>query len=317
MTTPTAQRLRYTVRLQPAIGSAFQPTGFPDIGAAKFERFAPDGSVQDMLLVESVQSMANRLEATAWDRTGHQPAELFADLAYVRVHRESSPGEYLTSSREEAHRLASAFVRDSELDGARMLHVIAKRLGLAKDTPLDYPRMAAEMLRLDPFCLIHGVFFNQKEWFGQPRFPRAVSAVIEAYDVRQAVSGGRKSDHVRHQLEKNGGGTSEGYGSVPFHRIEWTAREIRAMFSVDVELLRSYGLGDQITDLLTMTALWEIRSLLSRGLRLRTACDLELAEEPECLPELGELAAQIQALIAANRDALGDGPLTVLWKGRQ
>lgn len=318
MTTPTAQRLRYTVRLRPAIGSAFQPTGFPDIGAAKFERFAPDGSVQDMLLVESVQSMANRLEATAWDRAGHQPAELFADLAYVRVHRESRPGEYLTSSREEAHRLASAFVRDSELDGTRMLHVIAERLGLAKDTPLDYPRMAAELLRFDPFCLIHGVFFNQKEWFGQPRFPRAVSAVIEAYDVRQAVSGGRKSDHVRHQLEKNGGGgTSEGYGSVPFHRIEWTAREIRAMFSVDVELLRSYGLGDQITDLLTMTALWEIRSLLSRGLRLRTACDLELAEEPEGLPELGELTAQVQALIATNREALGDGPVIVLWKGRQ
>lgn len=318
MTMSTAQRLRYSVQLRPALGSAFQPTGFPDIGAAKFERVAPDGSVQDMLLVESVQSMANRLEATAWNRAAHRPEDLFADLAYVRVHRASSRSEYLTSSREEAHRLASAFVRDAELDGTRMLHVIAERLGLAKDTPLDYPRMAAELLRLDPFCLIHGVFFNQKEWFGQPRFPRAVSAVIEAYDVRQAVSGGRKSDHVRHQLEKNGsGGTSEGYGSVPFHRIEWTAREICAMFSVDVELLRSYGLGDQITDLLTTIALWEIQSLLSRGLRLRTACDLEVAEDPEGLGTPSELAAQIRTLMAANRDALGDGPVTTLWKGRQ
>ena len=319
MTVIPAHRLRYAAELRPALGSAFQPTGFPDIGAAKFERFTPDGSAQDMLLVESVQSMANRLEATAWDRATHQPTELFADLAYVRVHRTASPSEYLTSSREEAHRLASAFVRDSELDDTPMLHVTAARLGLAKDTPLDYPRMAAELLRLDPFCLIHGVFFNQKAWFGQPRFPRAVSAVIEAYDVRQAVSGGRKSDHVRHQLDKdgNGGGTSEGYGSVPFHRIEWTAREIRAMFSVDVELLRSYGLSDQITELLTLIALWEIRSLLSRGLRLRTACDLEVAEGPEGLPELDDLTGRIQALIAGNRDTLGDGALTVLWKGRQ
>jgi CRISPR-associated protein Csb1 len=320
MTTPaTTQRLRYAAQLRPALGSAFQPTGFPDIGAAKFERFTPDGSVQDMLLVESVQSMANRLEATTWDRAAHQPAALFADLAYVRVHREARPGEYLTSSREEAHRAASAFVRDSLLDGTSMLQVIAARLGLAKDTPLDYPRMAAELVRLDPFCLVHGVFFNQKEWFGQPRFPRAVSAVIEAYDVRQAVSGGRKSDHVRHQLDKNGtgGGTSEGYGSVPFHRIEWTAREIRAMFSVDVELLRSYALGDQVTELLTLIALWEIRSLLSKGLRLRTACDLEVAEDPAELPGLGELTGRIQALITASRDTLGDGPITALWKGRQ
>jgi CRISPR-associated protein Csb1 len=200
-----------------------------------------------------------------------------------------------------------------------MLSVIAARLGLAKDTPLDYPRMAAELLRLDPFCLLHGVFFNQKEWFGQPRFPRASSAVIEAYDVRQAISGGRKSDHVRHQLDKgeSGGGTSEGYGSVPFHRVEWTAREIRAMFSVDVELLRSYGLGEDITDLLTTIALWEIRSFLSRGLRLRTACDLEIADGPKDLPELDELTERIQSLMAASRDALGDGPITALWKGRQ
>lgn len=318
-TTGTPLRLRYTAELRPALGSAFQPTGFPDIGAAKFERFAPDGSAQDMLLVESVQSMANRLEATAWDRAAHQPTALFAGLGYVRVHREARPEEHLTSSREEAHRLASAFVRDSLLDGTPMLHVIAARLGLAKDTPLDYPRMAAELLRLDPFCLLHGVFFNQKEWFGQPRFSRAVSAVIEAYDVRQAVSGGRKSDHVRHQLDKDGtgGGTSEGYGSVPFHRVEWTAREIRAMFSVDVELLRSYGLGEPVTELLTLIALWEIRSLLSQGLRLRTACDLEVAEDPAELPGLRELTERIQNLLTDSRAVLGDGPVTALWKGRQ
>jgi CRISPR-associated protein Csb1 len=179
--------------------------------------------------------------------------------------------------------------------------------------------MASALLRLDPFCLLHGVFFSHKEWLGQPRFPRAVSAVIEAYDVRQAVSGGRKADIVRHQLDKdgNGGGTSEGYGSIPFHRIEWTAREIKAMFSVDVELIRSYGLGEELTELLTTIALWEIRSLLSRGLRLRTACDLELTDDgPADLPPLSELTDRITTLIANQADAFGDaGPITVLWKG--
>ncbi|WP_289009360.1 type I-U CRISPR-associated RAMP protein Csb1/Cas7u [uncultured Thermomonospora sp.] len=319
MITLDRHRLRFETRLRPALGSVFQPTGFPDIGAAKFERFTEDGELQEALLVESVQSMANRLEATAWDSAANQPVELLAPLPYVRVHRKQAPEEFLTSSRLEAHRLASAFIRESELDGQKMLNVIQERLGLAKDTPLNRPAMARALMALDPFCLLHGVFFNQKEWYGQPRFPRAVSAVIEAYDVRQVVSGGRKADLVRHQLDRNeqGGGTSEGYGSIPFHRIEWTAREIKAMFSVDVELLRSYGLGEEATELLVAIALWEIRSLLSRGLRLRTACDLELVDGiPAELPGEDELSERITELIGSVKDLLGDGqPITVLWKG--
>lgn len=319
MITLDRHRLRFETRLRPALGSVFQPTGFPDIGAAKFERFTEDGELQEALLVESVQSMANRLEATAWDSAANQPVELLAPLPYVRVHRKQAPEEFLTSSRLEAHRLASAFIRESELDGQKMLNVIQERLGLAKDTPLNRPAMARALMALDPFCLLHGVFFNQKEWYGQPRFPRAVSAVIEAYDVRQVVSGGRKADLVRHQLDRNeqGGGTSEGYGSIPFHRIEWTAREIKAMFSVDVELLRSYGLGEEATELLVAIALWEIRSLLSRGLRLRTACDLELVDGiPAELPGEDELSERITELIGSVKDLLGDGqPITVLWEG--
>ncbi|MEV0971730.1 type I-G CRISPR-associated RAMP protein Csb1/Cas7g [Microtetraspora glauca] len=302
-------RLRYTAHLQSVLGSTFQPTSFPDIGAAKFSR-AQGG---DSLLVESVQSMANRLEATAWDRASRRPAALVEALPYVRVHRRDNPDEHLTSSREEAHRLASAFVRDSTLDGQPMLEVIRDRLGLVKDTPLNYPGMARALLELDPFCLLHGVFFSHKTWLGQPRFTRAVSAVIEAHDVREVISGGRKADHVRHQLTEGEGGTSEGYGSIPFHRIEWTAGDIKAMFVVDVDLLRSYGLGAGVTELLTLLALWEIRTLLSRGLRLRTACDLEVAEQPKELPEQAELEARIGELITT--EGVGAEAITVLWKG--
>ncbi|GAA0926016.1 type I-G CRISPR-associated RAMP protein Csb1/Cas7g [Nonomuraea longicatena] len=299
-------RLRFTVHLRPVLGSTFQPTSFPDVGAAKFSR-AGSG---DSLLVESVQSMANRLEATAWDRAERRPAALVAALPYVRVCRRDDPDGYLTSSREEAHRLASAFVRDSTLDGRPMLDVIRDRLGLVKDTPLDYPRMARAVWELDPFCLLHGVFFSHKSWLGQPRFTRAVSSVIEAYDVREVFSGGRKADHVRHQLVAGESGTSEGYGSIPFHRVEWTASEIKAMFVVDVDLLRSYGLGADVTELLTLLALWEIRTLLARGLRLRTACDLEVVEQPKDLPDVVALESRIAALVGD----VGAEPVTVLWK---
>ncbi|WP_204358262.1 type I-U CRISPR-associated RAMP protein Csb1/Cas7u [Streptosporangium sp. 'caverna'] len=305
-------RLRYTADLQPALGSTFQATHFPDIGSAKFQR-AQGG---DSLLVESVQSMANRLEGMAWDRASGRPVALIEALPHVRVHRQDNPDEYLTSSREEAHRLASAFVREATLNGTPMIEVIRDRLGLAADTPLNYPRMARALMELDPFCLLHGIFFSRKEWLGQPRFTRAISAVIEAHDVREVISGGRKSDHVRHKLnEQNGegGGTSEGYGSVPFHRIEWTAGEIKAMFVVDVDLLTSYGLGPAVTELLVLIALWEIRMLLSRGLRLRTACDLEVTEEPKDLPQQAELETRIAELITSQR--VGAEPITVLWQG--
>jgi len=53
-------RLLIHADLKPVQGDRFQPTGFADLGAAIYER--PDG--RRMLLVESAQSMANRLEHT-------------------------------------------------------------------------------------------------------------------------------------------------------------------------------------------------------------------------------------------------------------
>ncbi|MGQ0842084.1 type I-G CRISPR-associated RAMP protein Csb1/Cas7g [Actinokineospora sp.] len=307
----------YHVDLAPVLGSTFQPTGFPDVGAATFTRFE-GGQKVDALLVESVQSMANRLEATAWDSAADRPVDAVAGLPWVRVVRAGS-AEFLTSSRLEAHRLASPFVHKATVDGRPMLDVIKEKLGLAKDTPLNRSAMARAVAGLDPFCLVHGVFFSHKEWLGQPKFARASSAVIEAHDVLRAISGGRKSDRVRHQLGEDVGGTAEGYGSVPFHRTEWTAKRIVASFVVDGELLRSYGLPEPVADLLETLALWEIRVLLTGGLRLRTACDLDVVSEVEArrgpaLPELDELTGRLRELIGQCGEVFGDGePLTVEW----
>lgn len=309
-------RLIYDAELTPVLGSAFQPTGFPDIGAATFTRFE-DGEEMSALLVESVQSMANRLEATAWDDAANEPVSEVAGLPWVRVERD---GRFLTSSRQEAHRLASPFIRLATLNGKPMLDVITERLDLTADTPHDRQAMAAAVAALDPFCLLHGVFFADKKWLGQPKFARAVSAVIEAHDVQRLDSGGRKSDRVRHQIEdKTSGGSSEGYGSVPFHRTEWTAKKIVASFVVDMELLRSYGLPDPVTEALETLAQWEIRHLLSGGLRLRTACDLELVDDVtarrgDALPELDVLTRRLRKLIPAGSGVFGDGePVTVEW----
>jgi CRISPR-associated protein Csb1 len=315
-------RYIYDAELTPIGGSTFQPTGFPDIGAATFTRYE-DGHEVDALLVESVQSMANRLEATAWNQAENRPVDAVTGMPWIRVVR-AKTGEFLTSSRLEAHRLASPFVHTSILDGQSMFDVIGNRLGLKTDTPLDYRAMAAGVAQLDPFCLVHGVFFSHKNWLGQPKFMRAISGVIEAHNVQRAVNGGRKADRVRHQLDKDGeGGTAEGYGSVPFSRTEWTAKRIVASFVIDIELLRSYGLPQVATEALETLALWEIRKLFEGGLRLRTACDLELVSPVSArrgaeLPAADELTGALRDLIAKSDGVFGDGEaITVEWSGKK
>ena len=116
--------------------------------------------------------------------------------------------------------------------------------------------------------LVHGVFFARKNWPWQPKIARAVTSFIEAYGVKPAVSGGVKRDVVIN--EAKGGATAEGYGTVPHHRVEYTAEKITAYFTVDHAQFRSYGLSEPATALLEALADFEIATLLDRGLRLRT-----------------------------------------------
>ncbi len=312
-------RRMFEVHMRPAIGTRFQPTGFPDLGSAEFDRpfTNKDGDPdwEKALLVESAQSMANRLEAMAWDDATNSPIELFEGLPYIQV-VDATTGDYLTSSRTESHRLASAFIKDSTFNEQGMVELIKERLGLEDDRPVPSRDIALAILGLDPFCLIHGVFFADKLWPSQPKVARAVTAFVEALDVRQADSGGVKKDHVRHSLgDQSAGGTAEGYGSVPFHRIEWTAREIVASFAIDLRQLRSYGLGEAMTDLLEATALWEIRSLVEDGLRLRTACDLIPNDDLDDLgmPSLADLESRIRTGIKLLPSEIDPTPLEVAW----
>ena len=211
-----SKREMYTIDLRAVPSDRFQPTGFPDLGAAKFQKPAgPNNEWVDAILVESAQSMANRFEAVGWSKEHQEPVAALQGLPWVKVIADDD-GRYLTSSRTEAHRLASAFVKDSvTADGRNMVDEIGSRFDLADDTPISPNKIAAAIFALDPLCLIHGVFFADTRWPGQPKIARALTGFIEATDVKEAYSGGVKSDDVRHKLG-DGGGTAEGYGSVPY-----------------------------------------------------------------------------------------------------
>ena len=77
-------RLLFKVPLQPVLGRRFQPTGFPSLGAATFQ--TRNGTPS--LLVESAQSMANRLEMTHVEHRQDRTSENRLDgLSHVRVTR--------------------------------------------------------------------------------------------------------------------------------------------------------------------------------------------------------------------------------------
>lgn len=308
----SSQRTVIKADLAPIVGSRFQPTGFPDLGAAEFA--GPDGT--ESLLVESAQSMANRMEATTWDDSRADQAEELAALPYLRI--EDQTGEFLSSSRVEAHRLASAYVMDGYVGTEVGEDWMRDRLGLLSGRPLDYRALARGCFQLDPLSLIHGVFFarkgtKNKPWPWQPKVARAVTSFVEAYGVRAAVSGGVKRDSINN--EAKAGATSEGRGMVPYHRVEYTAERITGYFTIDHAQFRSYGLSESATALLEALADFEIGTLLDGGLRLRTACDLEVRDVDGERPDALEAASRIAKLAAECSAELGP-VTTVVWSGK-
>jgi CRISPR-associated protein Csb1 len=259
-------RLLFNVPLAPLQGSRFQPTGFPDLGAAVYL-----GRGVDCLLVESAQSMANRLEMTIWDEGRNDLIPEAAGLSYVRVN--DSDGNYLTSSITEAHRLNSPYIIEGK--DKTFLDQLKKNLHVLADGPINRRLLTETVLRYDVNSLLHGLFLAKKDLAGgRLRIARALSAFIEAEQVQTANSGGVKNDHVNPS-----GDTGRGFGNVPFHREEYTADRITAYFNLDLGQIRGYGLGSKAEDLLILLAMYKMRTLLDGDLRLRTACDFKVTAD--------------------------------------
>ncbi|MFX8910958.1 type I-U CRISPR-associated RAMP protein Csb1/Cas7u, partial [Acinetobacter baumannii] len=81
-----------------------QPTGFPNLGPATYD--GPDGT--RMLLVESAQSVANRLEVVCWDRTADDWVAPLKGLPVIKV--ADKKGQSLTNTVLEAHRTNSPYI---------------------------------------------------------------------------------------------------------------------------------------------------------------------------------------------------------------
>lgn len=312
----SGSKLLFEIPLKPTQGHRFQPTGFPDLGAATF-----DTEGGRCLLVESPQSMANRMESVCWDEAKQALVDDLKGLSYVRVVDDKT--EFLTSSILEAHRLNSVYIERS--NNGEFFEMLKKELGLAKDRPISRAPFVRGVLKYDIGSLVHGVFLESID--GRLRIARALTAFIEAEGVEIVASGGVKNDHVKPGTENNGEDrktAKEGYGNVPFHRDEYAAKKISLFVSLDLAHIRGYGFAQEITGLLVLFSLYKLRAILDRGLRLRTACDFAVVGGPVkatnadfALPPLEEIAGSLRSSIeeCKGQFAKNDGITTVTYTG--
>jgi len=341
-------RILIEAALKPVAGTRIQPTGFPDLGPATYD--APDGT--PTLLVESAQSMANRLEAVCWDEAADDIVPELKGLPFVKVKLAGlGKGTDTTCSLLEFHRLNSPYIMSGVTqDGMTFDEVLKKELGMVsgeakkgKSKPkereadseegeavgkerddvagvVNLRKLAAVCFKYDPNSLVHGVFLEKIA--GRLRHPRALSAFIEASGVGRADSGGVKFDRVLPKPSVAGVDAKTGYGNVPFHRTEFTAKSITAFFSLDLAQIHGYGLGDAATNLLIALALWKVRRFLDSNMRLRTACELELAEGEKSilvkrpngfiLPPAAALTQDVKNLIVKCKSLFADPEVTEL-----
>ena len=322
-------RLLMKAELKPVQGDRFQPTGFPDLGAAEYT--SPDG-VQ-MMLVESAQSMANRFESVCWDKREQKLVQPLKGTPYINVdldglysrlkeeqakkdgksyiHVDLDGERSFTNSILEAHRINSMYITGKKRQ-KDFNKVLRKEIGYDITKPVSFKAFYKTLLKYDPNCLVHGVFLE--EIGGRLRVPRTLSAFIEASGVRPVQSGGVKFSHVAPAVKG-------GEGNVPYSRTEFTAESITAYFNLDLASIRGYGLGAEAERYLVAMSLYKVRRFLREGLRLRTACDLRLLDvlrvtnvEDLEVPSVAELETALPDLIQEcnAKGYFADPPITQL-----
>jgi CRISPR-associated protein Csb1 len=301
------KRLLLEAKLVPVQGNRFQPTGFPDLGAATYQ--TADGT--RMLLVESAQSMANRMESTIVGPDNELIPELNG-LSYIRAYLTEGT-DTTTNSLIEAHRINSPFIISDDTFKEKF----KEASGYQQNMPINWQKIASTIFHFDVNSLLHGAFLANLE-DGRIKIQRAITGFIEAKNVQEVVSGGVKNnpiDPTGKLRAKNY--DKDVYGNVPYQRVEYTADEIKVYFNLDLGLLRSYALGDDPFELLVSLALYKVRAFLESGTRLRTACDLKLTEELRLeevsdfkVPGKASLLEHLKQKISDCQPKFADPPVT-------
>ncbi len=180
-------------RLQPGGGAGdkvFPPTYAGSVYAVEYRRVPGAEEPVTCVLLDSVQSQANRMEEALQDAVDAGQLRIpvvVVDFSGIDL---PSPVSRITSL-QAPHRMADAILRDSEFEGVRFRDsTVARRLNRAST------RDAAPLLELCPTALLFGMWDSTGPQGGLgPRFERAI--VSEIVGMGASISESHRQRGVR------------------------------------------------------------------------------------------------------------------------
>lgn len=228
----TAAAFRYVTDYQPAGGRGDKvfPSTYEGGTYATEERVDPDGGeIRQCVLLDSVQSQANRMESALLEE--HRYGTIALPLLVTRFDDPSLLSKFTVTSLEAPHRIADAIFRDSLLDGK-----IFRRSEKGSILDVAEVRNSTGIFGLCPTALLFGMWDSTGPRGGMgAKFQRALVSEIIGYDAvpgkrtssrldpaqiqREAgmlYENGSGSDEAPHwQLQKNGKGKKLGKDGKP------------------------------------------------------------------------------------------------------
>ena len=299
----------------------FVPAGFADVGHSVV-RDASSG--ENLVIVDSVQSLANHLEATLVQEPGQLIAGLEA-LPYLRLTLTDVEGRTrISSSLELAHRLASGWFCKAK-DFAEFQSALVKDI---KDNGI-----AAATFRRCPNSLLHGVFYSQLAELDPniAKSPRLLSAEVVAKGAQSITDGGVAKDPlvvkgdfdwqaVFAPPEKDSAKAGEskvsalGVGYIVHRHQAFIAREIELSVYLAEGRIKRLPLLEPAREVLRLLARTKLALLLAEPLDLRAHCIFQVKvgqippelEKPEAL--LKQLQQELQE--CQRLGLLQDPPIT-------
>lgn len=312
--------MHLTLELDPVLPT-FVPAGFADVGHSVV-RDATSG--ENLVIVDSVQSLANHLEGTLLQQPGALIPGLEA-LPYVRLTITDPAGRTrISSSLELPHRLASGWF-------CKVKDFASFQLDLANDI-LDHG-IAEATFRRCPNSLLHGVFYSQLAGLDPnvAKTPRLLTAEVVAYGAQSITDGGVAKDPLAVKGDFNWEGvfaspekesTKAGESKVSALGIGYIVHRHQAFIARKIELavylaegrIKRLPLQEPAKEVLRLLARLKLALLLSEPLDLRAHCIFEL-KSPERLAEIGDpqgLLVQLQRQLAECQQLglLQDPPIT-------
>ncbi|MCS7312220.1 MAG: type I-U CRISPR-associated RAMP protein Csb1/Cas7u [Acidobacteria bacterium] len=229
-----------TARLGLANGRFLQPTGFPDIGPCIYR----DKDGKRWCLVESEQSMANRLEAVCMKSPGVW-VDALQGLPLIVV--QDGNGHLLATNLTEPHRIASSYVLEGKLHNqedlrSRIEAQIGLQQGGSRWSLEERNKLEGLVFTLDPAALLHGFQFVQWEFVGL-RQTRLLHARLEAElaEDPEVYYGMVKWDTIEPGATRQER-ANKGQSIAVKSRI--VPKDIRATFEIDLLGLKSLSLNE-------------------------------------------------------------------------